>query len=69
MADLSGETVRKILIEVYGYDIAQADADALARRAQPTLEAVRRLSTLGLDGIEQPFSLAVLLAEAQRIKR
>jgi hypothetical protein len=68
MAELTGDTVRRMLSEVYGYEVTPADADTLARRARPMMDAARHLATLELAGIEQEFSFAVLLAEAERLK-
>ncbi|MGH7864152.1 MAG: hypothetical protein ACREQB_04125 [Candidatus Binataceae bacterium] len=69
MAQLTGETVRKLVREIYGYTLSDQDAEILARRAQPIIEATRHLGSLGLGEVQQPFGFAVLAAEAQRIKR
>jgi hypothetical protein len=68
MGELTGESVRRLMRELYGYEISDADADTLARRARALVSGARNLESLELDGIEQPFSFAVLVAEAERIR-
>jgi len=63
---VTGETVRRVMRDLYGYEISDADADAIAHSAGAMLTLAGHMGSIGLAGIETPFSYPVLLAEAAR---
>jgi hypothetical protein len=67
MPILTGETVKQVLRDLYGYEISDDDARAIANGAGAMLTMARQFSALGLDGIEPPFGYPNLLAEAARL--
>jgi hypothetical protein len=67
MPILTGETVKQVLHDLYGYDISDDDARAMANAAGAMLTMARGFGALGLGGIEPPFGYPNLLAEAQRL--
>jgi hypothetical protein len=69
MPILTGETVRQVLHDLYGYEISDDDARAIANGAGAMLTMGWQFSALGLGGIEPPFGYPNLLAEAARIAR
>jgi hypothetical protein len=69
MPMLTGETIIRTLRELYGYEIAPADAEAIARSAGALLTMGAQLKALGIDGVESPFGFEVLASEATRIAK
>ncbi len=64
---VTGETVKQVMRDLYGYEISDADADAIAQSAGAMLTLAGHLGAIGLAGIEPPFGYPVLLAEAARV--
>jgi hypothetical protein len=69
MAQLTAETVKRTALEIYGYELSDTDAAAIARSAGPMLSMAQHLVTLVRDGIEPPFGYPVLTAESARIRK
>jgi hypothetical protein len=69
MAELTAETVMRVAREFFDYPINEESAAAVARVAGAMLVDARRLSALGLEGVDPPFSYATMLAEAERLRR
>ena len=69
MAELTAETVMRVAREFYDYTMSEETAAAVAKVADAMLTDARRLSALGLEGVEPPFSYATLVAEAERLRR
>jgi hypothetical protein len=70
MALITAETVKRTLHDLYGYDIADQDAQAIANTAGAMLTGASQvLGALDLGGIEPPFGYPVLTAEAARIAK
>ena len=67
MAQITGETLKRMAHEIFDYEIADADADAMARTAGAMLTLSRQLTQLGLCGIEPPFGYPNLTAEAGKL--
>jgi hypothetical protein len=63
---VTGETVKQVLRDLYGYEIADADAHSIANSAGAMLTLAAHLGSIGIAGIEPPFSYPVLVAEATR---
>jgi hypothetical protein len=64
---VTGETVKQVLRDLYGYEVTDADAHAIARSAGAMLTLAGHLGSIGLAGIEPPFGFPVLMAEAARL--
>ncbi|HTW87567.1 MAG TPA: hypothetical protein VMD75_06140 [Candidatus Binataceae bacterium] len=69
MAELTPETVMRVAREFYDYPMTAETAAVVAKVAQGMLTDALRLSALGLEGVEPPFSYATLMAEAERLRR
>ncbi len=69
MAELTAETVMRVAREFFDYPINEESAAAVARVAGAMLVDARRLSALGLEGVDPPFSYTTMLAEAERLRR
>ena len=65
MAQLTGETVKKIAREVFDYDIAEHDAHSVANTAGAMLTLAHHLGALPLSGLGPAFGYANLAAEAE----
>ena len=66
MPMVTGETVKQVLHDLYGYEISDADAHSIAHSAGAMLTLAGHLGSIGISGIEPPFGYPVLLAEANR---
>jgi hypothetical protein len=66
MSLVTGETVKQVLRDLYGYEIADADAQSIAHSAGAMLTLAAHLGSICIAGIEPLFSYAVLVAEATR---
>jgi len=66
---ITGETVQRVMRDLYGYEISDADANAIAHSAGAMLTLAGHLPSIGLGGIEPPFGYPVLLAEATRLAK
>ena len=66
MPMVTAETVKQVLRDLYGYEIADADAHSIAHGAGAMLTLATHLGSIGIAGIEPPFSYPVLVAEATR---
>jgi hypothetical protein len=64
---VTGETVKLVMRDLYGYEVS--DADAIAHSAGAMLTLAGHLRSIGLIGIEPPFGYPVLLAEAARFAK
>ncbi|HYB91300.1 MAG TPA: hypothetical protein VEC38_09665 [Candidatus Binataceae bacterium] len=64
---LTPETVRQVLHDMWGYDVAGDDAERIANMAGALATGARHLSSLGLAGIEPPFGYPMLIADAARL--
>jgi hypothetical protein len=60
------ETVKRVLKDLYGYEIDDAAATPVANTAGAMLTLAEQLGSLGLDEIEPPFGYANLMTEAMR---
>jgi hypothetical protein len=69
MAELTPETMMRVAREFFDYPMSPETAAAVAKVADAMLADARRLSALGLEGVEPPFSYATLVAEAERMRR
>jgi hypothetical protein len=67
MAQLSGETVKKIAREIFDYEITDHDARSVASVAGAMLTLSRQLGALPLSGIGPAFGFANLNAEAAHL--
>lgn len=63
---VTAETVKQVLRDLYGYQITDTDAQSIAHSAGAMLTLAGHLGSIGIAGIEPPFSYAVLVAEATR---
>jgi hypothetical protein len=66
---VTGETVKQVLRDLYGYEISDADAHSIANTAGAMITLAGHLASIGITGIEPPFGYPVLLAEATRAAR
>ncbi len=66
MPMVTAETVKRVLKDLYGYEISDESATPVANTAGAMLSLAEQLGTLGLDGIEPPFGYANLMTEAMR---
>jgi len=55
--------------DLYGYEVSDADAEAVAQSAGAMLALAGHLPSTGLAGIEPPFGYPVLLGEATRLAK
>ena len=69
MAQMTGETIRRLARENFGYEIGAEDADAMGRTIGVLLAMTGELQGLGLDGIEPAFGYPNLVREAERLAR
>jgi hypothetical protein len=69
MAELTPETVMRVAREFYDYPMTAEAAAVVTKVAQAMLTDALRLSALGLEGVEPPFSYTTLIAEAERLRR
>jgi hypothetical protein len=63
---ITPETVKRVLKDVYGYDIKDEATTAVANTAGSMLSLAENLPSLGLDEIEPPFGYANLMTEAMK---
>ncbi len=66
---LTGETVKQVMRDLYGYEVSGADVDAIAHGAGAMLMLAAALGSIGLAGIEPPFGYPVMIAEAARLAK
>ncbi len=66
---LTGETVKQVMRDFYGYEVSSADVDAIAHSAGAMLTLAAALGSIGLAGIEPPFGYPVMIAEAARLAK
>jgi hypothetical protein len=66
---VTGETVKQVLRDLYGYEISDADAHSIAHSAGAMITLAGHFASIGITGIEPPFAYTVLLAEATRAAR
>jgi hypothetical protein len=69
MAKLTPNTVKAMARELYGYDLADDAAEAVANAAGAMITRSRSLGKLDLSGVQPPFGYPTLLAEAERIRK
>ena len=69
MAQLTGDTVKKIAREVFDYDISDHDAHSVANTDGAMLALARQLGTLPLSGVGPAFGYANLIAEAAHLNK
>ncbi len=70
MPQLTADSVKRTLHDVYGYEITDENAHAIANLAGAMLTGASQvLGALELGGIEPPFGFPVLTAEAARIAK
>jgi hypothetical protein len=69
MPIVTGETVQKVLHDLYGYEVSAEDAHAIAHGAGAMLTLAGSLGSIDLTGIEPPFGYAVMAAEATRLTK
>ncbi len=69
MAELTAETVMRVAREFFDYPMSAETAAVVAKVADAMLADARRLSALGLDGVDPPFSYAAMIAESERLRR
>jgi hypothetical protein len=66
---LTGETVKKMLFDLYAYEVSDSDAQAIANGAGALFTMARHLKSIGLDDVAPPFGYPVLAAEATRLAK
>ncbi|HYL58724.1 MAG TPA: hypothetical protein VEU51_07625 [Candidatus Acidoferrales bacterium] len=66
---VTGETVKQVLHDLYGYEVSAEDAQAIAHGAGAMLTLAGNLASLDLTGIEPPQGYAVMIAEATRLAK
>jgi hypothetical protein len=66
---VTGETVKQVLHDIYGYEVSDDEARAIAHGAGSMLTLAGHLPSIGLTGIEPPFGFPVMLAEAARLSK
>jgi hypothetical protein len=69
MAQLTPETVKMLAQQLYDYQLSDDAASAVAHMVGAMAAYTRRLETLNLAGLQQPFGYPTLIAEADRIRR
>ena len=69
MAQITGETVKRMARDIFDYEIADADAEAMAHTAGAMLTMARHLAQLGTSSMEVPFGYPNLIAEASRLRK
>ncbi len=67
MAELTGETVKKMAREIFDYEISDHDAHSVANMAGAMLTLSRHLGALPLTGIGPAFGYYNLIAEAAHL--
>ena len=67
MAQLTGESVKKLALEIFDYEISDHDARSVANTAGAMLTLSRQLGTLPLSGIGPAFGFPNLNAEAAHL--
>ena len=67
MAHVTGPTVKQILRELFGYEVSDADAQAIAHSAGAMQTLSSQLAAVGLTEVEPPFGYPTLKAEAERL--
>lgn len=63
---ITPDTVKRLLKDAFGYDIADDAAVPVANTAGAMLSLAEQLDSLGLESIEPPFGYANLMTEAMR---
>jgi hypothetical protein len=66
---VTGQTVKQVMRDLYGYEVSDAGAEEIAHSAGAMLSIAEALKSIGLAGIEPPFGYPVLLAEAARLAK
>ena len=61
------ETVKRVLKDLYDYEISDEAAAPVANTAGAMISLTHNLDSLGLDEIEPPFGFPNLMAGAARI--
>jgi hypothetical protein len=69
MAKLTAHTAKAMALELYGYELTDEAAEAVANAAGAMITRSRRLGNLDLSGVQPPFGYPTLLAEAERIRK
>lgn len=69
MAQLTAETVKAVVRELYEYEISDEAASTVAHMAGAMATYSRRLDALELAGVQPPFGYSALIAEAERLRR
>jgi hypothetical protein len=69
MAKLTPETAKALAGELYGHELSDAAATAVANAAGTLVTTARRLGNISLSGIQPPFGYPTLVAEAERIRK
>jgi len=64
---VSAETAKRLLQELYGYDLSDADARIVANGVGALHAGSRQIAALEIAGVEAPVSFTQLLAEAERL--
>ena len=67
MAQMTGETIRRLARENFDYEIDPEAADAMARTIGALLAMTDQFSALGLTGIEPAFGYSNLVREAEAL--
>ena len=66
---VTGQTVKQVMRDLYGYEVSDTGAEAIAHSAGAMLTMAEALKSIGLAGVEPPFGYPVLLAEAARLAK
>lgn len=69
MPQVTGETVKRMLLDLYGYEISDGDAHSIARTAGAMITLAGQLGTVGIAGIEPPFGYPVMSSESTRLNK
>jgi len=63
---ITPETVKRVLKDVYGYDISDDALAPVAHTAGAMLTLAEQFDSLELEAVEPPFGYANLMTEAMR---
>ncbi|MDO8431956.1 MAG: hypothetical protein Q7S58_06040 [Candidatus Binatus sp.] len=69
MPNVTGETVKQVLRDLFGYEVSDADAQSIAHSAGAMLTLSSQLGAVGLKEVEPPFGYPTLFTEAARLNK
>jgi hypothetical protein len=69
MSQLSGAAVKMLAQQLYGYNMSDDAAEAVAHMVGGLTTYERRLEALNLAGLQPPFGYLTLLTQAEQQRR